>query len=106
MKFERKKSEITFKRKKYEIGSLNVSQTINMRARFKRADVRNNESEAIQLMVDFVAMSIIKPKLTAKSIGDGLNLEELHELFEKVAIKQGFLDPKNAAKPKKSQKKT
>jgi len=105
MKFERKYSEITYKGKKYQVGSLNVSQTINMRSRFRRADVQNDEVGAIELMVDFLAMSLTKPKMTSKTLQEGLSLDELHSLFEKVAIIQGFLEPKNAPKRKPRQKK-
>ena len=99
--FERKQTDCTYKKKKFTVQALNVSQAINLRSRFQAMDPRKDPRKAFELMVDFLDASIVKPKMVKDELLE-LSEEDLNGLFEVVAIIQGFL---NAPDPKKRKSK-
>jgi len=88
--FERKETTIEFKKKKFVVGSLNTLQTINFRSRMNKADVKNDEIGCIELMTELIINSIAKPKVTKKMIEEGMDFDDMQDLFIEVCKVHGF----------------
>ena len=99
--FPRKQSKLEYKGKKFTLQSFNVSETLAMRSRFRRAEKAGDEIDLMKLMVEALVIAIVSPKVTAKKI-EGMSEDDLFDFFNAVTVANGFVPGEAKGKKKKS----
>lgn len=99
--FERPTEEITYKKKKFTVQGFNVIESLNLRARYRKAQAVANDEELLNLMVDALVVAIVKPNVSKKKV-QSMPEDDLFALFKAVTIANGFVPGKPKRKPKEN----
>lgn len=101
--FVKPTQEITYKKKKFTVEAFSVSQSINFRSLFRRAEKVNDDVALLELMVEMILAAVIKPTLNKKKLG-AMSEDDLFKLFALVSVANGFApgEANGKAKKKKS----
>lgn len=101
--FPKEQKEIEYKGKKFTVEAFSVLSTINLTARIRRANIKQEEDEMLNIILDMVKLAVVKPKLKDSDLKE-LSADDLLGLCAAACEANGFMAGSNVL-PKKPQPK-